>query len=190
MATVRYKNIPESLSRMTKPTELPGRVSIGLEGSIGEFYYIPVKDLIPYRNQARQHFSQEEIDALANSIKEHGIRQPLTIISSETQRGIFEVISGERRLRAAKQIGLEKVPCILLKDKDIAEEVAIVENIHRQDLHPIELGRALKKLLDHGVFKNQKELSEKLSINRSVLSDNLSFASFDDELANYTKSHK
>ena len=189
MAKVRYKEISESLAKLTKPNETHSRVSIGLENNIGEFYYIHVNDLLPYKNQARQHFVQEEIELLANSIKEHGIRHPLTIIACDNEKGKFEVVSGERRLRAARLIGLDKVPCILLRDKSIADEIAIIENLHRQNLHPVELGVAFDLLLKGGVFKNQNDIANKLSITKSTVSEHLQFAELDIEMRHYLITH-
>lgn len=189
MATVRYKEISKSLENLTKPSDDVSRISIGLEKNIGEYYYIHVNDLLPYKNQARQHFAQEEIELLANSIKEHGIRHPLTIIACDNEKGKFQVVSGERRLRAAKLIGLDKVPCILLKDKTVADEIAIIENMHRQNLHPVELGNAFDLLLKSGVFKNQIDLARKLSITKSTVSEHLQFADLDGDTKKYLITH-
>lgn len=127
MANVRYKEIPSELSHLAAPKVggIPTRVSIGLDNNIGEFYFIAIEDLRPFKNQARKHFDKAEIDALAGSIKVHGMRQPLTIIACEGEKGKYEVVSGERRLRAAQIAGLKKVPCILLKNHALAEEITL-----------------------------------------------------------------
>ena len=139
---LRDRKISEALERLTVPEIKNSRLGIGYEEKVKEFYMINVENLIPFKNQARIYFDDKEIENLSESIKRHGIRQPLTIIPYEDNKGIFEVISGERRLKAAKIVGLDKVPCIIIHDRNIAQEIAIVENIHRQDLHPIELGLA------------------------------------------------
>ncbi len=185
MGKVRYKEISESLSKLAKPEENFGRASIGLEKNIGEFYYLDINDLVPFKNQARKHFPLEEIEALAQSIKQHGIRHPLTVIPHEGEKGKYEVISGERRLRAAKVAGLDKVPCTLLKDKSTAEEVAIIENIHRQDLHPVELGMAFNYLLRNNIFESQHQLANRLSINESKVSELLQYSQMDPKLRQF-----
>ncbi|MHC0449642.1 MAG: ParB/RepB/Spo0J family partition protein [Candidatus Lariskella arthropodorum] len=185
MAKVRYKDISTALAKLTNPHEISARMSVGLEKNIGEFYYIRIGDLLPFKNQAREHFPQEEIYNLALSIKQYGIRQPLTVIPREASDGKFEVVSGERRLRAAKLVGLEKLPCIVIQDSDLAEEVAIIENIHRQDLHPVELGIAFNSLLRNKIFESRSELSEKLAINESTISECLQFIQLDADLKQY-----
>src|SRR5207253_2077953 len=82
-----------------------------------------------------------------------------------------------------------KVPCILLRDKSIADEIAIIENLHRQNLHPVELGVAFDLLLKGGVFKNQNDIANKLSITKSIVSEHLQFAELDIELRHYLITH-
>ena len=115
MAKVTYKDLSPGMNRMIAPrTSGSGRTSVGLEDNIGEFYYIEIERLIPFRNQARQKFNQDELNQLADSIKEVGIRQPLSIMAIPERSGYYEVISGERRLRAARIAGLTKIPCFIL----------------------------------------------------------------------------
>lgn len=184
MRKIKYKEISPEMDLLAKPGN-KGRMAIGIDKKIGEFYFLPVEDLMPFESQARKVFSQEEIDALADSIKKHGIRQPLTVVSSESQKGKYEVISGERRLKAANLVGLEKVPCIILAERGKADEVALIENIHRQDLHPIELGLALKALLDKKIFQTQSEMSRNLFLKESVISECLKLAELDNETQRY-----
>lgn len=185
MAEVRYKEISSALAKMSKPEEFMGRISIGLEKNIGEFYYLNTDDLLPFKNQARKFFAQEDIEALANSIKLHGIRHPLTVIPHPGEKGKFEVVSGERRLRAAKFLNMQKVPCILLKDINLADEIAIIENVHRQDLHPVELGMAMQTMLTSGIFRSQQELANKLSLTKSKVSEHINYANLDEKIKDY-----
>lgn len=183
---IRYKDVSSSLERMSKPQEeAKNRASVGMDSFVGEFYYIRLEKLIPYKNQARAHFNEEELEQLAKTIKEHGIRQPLTIVKSQIQEGLFEVISGERRLRAAKIVGLEKVPCIILPQDAAAEEIALVENIQRQDLHPLELSIALKKLVDQHGWGGQTELQKRLGISQSFISSCLKMLELSEEVRKY-----
>src|SRR3990167_11470488 len=136
MAKVKYTKISPELEMLATPVASQNsRVSIGFEDEVGEFYYFSVEDLIPYKNQARTIFDEEEINKLSETIKEHGIRQPLTILKSINSPNKYEVVSGERRLRAAKLVGLKKVPCIIIRDERHADEISLLENIQRQDLH-------------------------------------------------------
>lgn len=154
---IRYKTPSAGLSSMAAPTQLTAiRSSIGLEGSAGDLYQIKVEFLIPFARQARKVFLQEDIDALAETIKEHGIRQPLTVIKSLESEGKYEVVSGERRLRAAIQLGFSKVPCIVLQDASKANEIALIENLHRSDLHPIESAEAFQALISSGCAAHSK----------------------------------
>ena len=91
------------------------RVSVYTEDYKGEYYNISVLKLIPFKTQARKIFDEKSLANLALTIKEHGIRQPLTIIPSESDK--YEIVSGERRYRAALIAGLKTVPCIILKDR-------------------------------------------------------------------------
>lgn len=150
------------------------RFSVYNESFTGEYYYISLEKLIPYNKQARIHFDEESLNSLAHTIKQHGIRQPLTILPLEEREGFYEVISGERRLRAAKIAGLDKVPCIIIHDKLKAEEISIIENLHREDLHPIELGEAYSQLIVSGICSSQNEICEKLSVPKSKVSELIS----------------
>jgi ParB family chromosome partitioning protein len=184
MRNIKYKPISPEMELLAKPGNT-GRVAVGIDKSIGEFYFLLLEDLIPFKNQARKYFSTEEINALAESIQKHGVRQPLTVIASEENKGKYEVVSGERRLKAANIAGLKKVPCIILKEKNNADEIALIENIHRQDLHPIELGEALKVLLAKGIFNTQSEMSKKLSLKESVVSECLKLTELSVEIQDY-----
>jgi ParB family chromosome partitioning protein len=170
-AKVRFgSDIDNSADKDKKVT----RVSAFTEDFKKEYYNISVDKLIPFRNQARRHFDDESIKALSLTIKEHGIRQPLTIIPSEKNEGLYEIVSGERRFRAAKLIGLSVVPCIIIHDQKKAEEIALIENIQRKNLHPVELMYAFDNLLLHKVCENMKALAEKIGVKQSYVSEILS----------------
>lgn len=160
------------------------RPSIGLEMSIGEFFYLNVENLQTYHKQARKHFDQDELHQLAETIREHGIRQPLSVIKT-AEPGVYQVISGERRLRAAKMAGLDKVPCIILADENHAEEVAVIENIQRADLHPLELAAAYSSLLRDFNHGDQAVLAKKLSVSNSHISETLALNKLPQEIKDY-----
>ena len=141
------------------------------EKSRSEIVYLPVAKLKPFRYQGRRVFSEEDLGGLADTIREHGIRQPLTVLRVETEETSFEVVSGERRLRAAKMVELTTVPCIVIDDLRKAEEIALIENVQRQDLHPIELARALQSLVDDRGWGGQSDVAKKLGLSRSQVSE-------------------
>jgi ParB family transcriptional regulator, chromosome partitioning protein len=179
MAKIKYKKIsPELLKMATMGGKKDNSLGASLNDQIEpiKHYQVSVKRLIPYHKQARKRFDEVEIENLSFSIKEHGVRQPLTIIQSLQDEKTFEVVSGERRLRAAIKAGLSKVPCILISDHLLAEEVALVENIQREDLHPIELGEAYMQLLNSRPEMKQVDLSKKIGISSKVISEHIQYA--------------
>lgn len=167
-----------SFDLMPKKQLLAKRTSAFNDFNRSEIVYLAVDQLVPYKNQARKFFDDEELESLAVTIKEHGIRQPLTVLAIQADHAVYEVVSGERRLRAAKIVGLSKVPCIILNDSEKAEEIALIENIQRQDLHPIELSRALKKICESRGWGGQTELKTKLGVSRSTISELLKLGDF------------
>lgn len=180
---IKYKPVSKELEMMVKPRVLAStRQSIGLEEAVGEFYFLYTEDLIPFHNQARKDFSDKELEELSASIKEHGIRQPLTVLKNGEK---YEVVSGERRLRAAKNIGLEKVPCIILKENSNADAIALIENIHRKDLHPIELGVMYHNLLEKNIFNSQNELANKVSVSKGKISEYLKYSDIPNYIQNF-----
>ncbi len=156
--------------------------SILTENSYTTVQFIEIDRLISFKNQRRSYFNNEKIKTLADTIKEHGIRQPLTVIQSEDDPVKFEIVSGERRYLAAKMIGLDKVPCIIIHNKKAAEEIAIIENVQRVDLHPIELGKAYKGLLDNGIVNSKSDLAAKIGVPRTQISEYIRFSNFPDKI--------
>lgn len=160
--------LPETQTQIRAATK---RVSLFMEKQREEISWLDVGQLIPYRHQARKTFDNQELDNLAHSIKSHGIRQPLTVLPCPEKENTFEVVSGERRLRAAIIAGIRLIPCIIIYDEKKAEEIAIVENVHRKDLSPLELGKAYERLLTSGICSSKKEISERLGIPRTKVID-------------------
>lgn len=108
---------------------------------------IPLSDIVPNREQPRKNFSHQELEDLVASIKLHGILQPLTV--TELEDGGYELIAGERRLRAAELAGLPTVPALVRSaTRQEKLELALIENIQRQDLNPIEEAFAFQRLID------------------------------------------
>lgn len=132
---------------------------------------ISVDKIIPNRYQPRKAFSEESLVELANSIRENGIIQP--VIVSDLGDGRYELIAGERRWRAAKMVGLDEIPAIIRECNEAERlEIALIENIQREDLNPIEQAMAYKEILER-LSITQEELSKKIGKNRSSIANTL-----------------
>lgn len=132
---------------------------------------VPVNAVMPNPKQPRTRWDEEEIKALAASIREVGILQPI-VVRRSGENG-YELVAGERRLRAAKVAGLATVPVVLrdTEDADLLRE-ALIENIHRQDLGPIELAEAFRQLLEDLGLK-QEELADRVGVSRSHIANTI-----------------
>lgn len=116
------------------------------ENIIGEIVELNILEVEPMLNQPRKIFDKEKLEELAESIKQHGVLQPLLVVKLD---GRYTIIAGERRWRAAKLAELKTVPAIVKEyDETQKKEVALIENIQREDLNPIEVARAIKELMD------------------------------------------
>ncbi len=185
MGKVRYKEPSDNFKSLySKENSSNLRASVGREGAVGEYYFLSLNNLIPYEKQARQIFDEQEIRELAETISNHGMQSPLLVIPSSSQIDKFEVVSGERRLRAAKLIGLDKVPCIIINSEN-AEEVALIENIQRSDLHPVELGDSLNSLLAKAHWGDVSKLAEKIGKSQPTISNYLSYSRLPEEIKKY-----
>ena len=111
-------------------------------------------EIEPNRDQPRRTFSSESIEELAKSIERYGIIQPIIVTKQE---GYYEIVAGERRWRAAKKAGLKEIPCIVREsDERKNKEIALIENIQREDLNPIDKARGFRKLIDdYGMTQQQ-----------------------------------
>ncbi|RZT20973.1 ParB family chromosome partitioning protein [Fictibacillus sp. BK138] len=131
---------------------------------------VSVKELRPNPYQPRKVFDQKAIDELKESIQEHGILQP--ILARKSIKG-YEIILGERRFRAASEVGLKTVPVII---KDYSEEkmmeVALIENLQREDLNPVEEAQAYQKLIDH-LKLTQEELASRVGKSRPHIANHI-----------------
>ena len=140
---------------------------------------LPLDDVLPNRFQPRIKFNEEPINELASSIKEHGVIQPIVVRAVGDR---YEIIAGARRCNAATLAGLPTIPAIItdLNDKDSAE-VALIENVQRQDLTPIEEAISYKKILDMG-YLTQDDLAQKLGKNQSTIANKLRLLNLDEEV--------
>lgn len=136
----------------------------------GKVLYLPVDSLRPNPNQPRTQFSSESLEELAHSIEEHGILQPLSVRRSGSG---YELVSGERRLRAAKLAGLKEVPCIsVLVDDTASSLLALVENLQRRDLDFLEEALALDKLI-RTYHLSQEEAARRIGKSQSAVANKL-----------------
>lgn len=137
---------------------------------------IDIDQLMPNLYQPRQDFDPSKMDELKESIKVHGIIQP--IIARESANG-YEIVAGERRFKAAKEIGMKKVPVIIKQFNNLKTlEIALVENIQREDLNPIDQATAFKRLVDEFKLTHQ-ELSEMTGKSRSFISNSIRLLNLD-----------
>ena len=149
------------------------------EGEIVE--NIKLIEIEPNRNQPRRTFDEEGIEELAESIKIYGVIQPIIVTK---RNNYYEIVAGERRWRAAKKAGLEQIPCIVRNfDERKNKEIALIENIQREDLNPIEKARGFKQILDE-YDMTQQELADIMGINRSTLSNTLRILNLDERVIN------
>lgn len=136
--------------------------------------------IVPSARNPRRHFDEAELAALADSIRQHGIIQPIVVLRREVG---YEILSGERRWRAAKLAGLAKVPVVVRDEADPRHqaELRLVENIQRADLNPIELAQAYRALLDeHGLTHD--ELAARLNKDRSTITNTLRLLQLPEEV--------
>jgi ParB family transcriptional regulator, chromosome partitioning protein len=137
-------------------------------GSPSDYFECDIDRIIPNRYQPRTHFSEEELSDLSKSIEEQGILQPLLVRDTGTA---FELITGERRFRAAKMAGLAKVPVILreVSDKGMLE-LSIIENIQRENLNPVEEAEAYHRLMSEFQM-TQEEAAKRVGKSRSTVAN-------------------
>jgi ParB family chromosome partitioning protein len=155
---------------------IPGGNSVTQEESIAKtgIIEIPLNKIIPNKNQPRKIFSQDSLNELADSIREFGIIQPIMVRELDKDGKLYEIISGERRFRAAKILKKDTISCILnqnIGDLD-SLEMALIENIQRDNLTPVELAHTFRQLVDE--FKlTHEELSIRVGKSRSAITNSL-----------------
>ena len=173
---------------MTVESRLKKGLGRGLSSLLGdnskkiEANKVSINDLTRNKFQPRKNFSKESLQELSDSIKEQGIIQPIVVRPDKTTDGKYEIIAGERRWLAAQKAGLYEVPVVILNVDDLKSlEVAIVENVQRQDLSPIEEARGYKRLINDFSY-NQDKLSKFIGKSRSYIANSLRLLSLPDEI--------
>lgn len=142
--------------------------------------FLSTDSIVPNPNQPRKKFNQEGLTELADSIREHGVLQPLSVRRLPANR--YELISGERRLRAAKIAGLENVPCILVNADDLESSLlALIENLQRRDLDFVEEATALQKLIST-YHLSQEDAAKRVGKSQSAVANKLRLLKLTPEL--------
>ncbi|MCL1858113.1 MAG: ParB/RepB/Spo0J family partition protein [Oscillospiraceae bacterium] len=154
-----------------------------LQNSI--IHNIPVKNIYPNPNQPRKDFDERSLFGLAQSIKDYGIIQPLSVRlilpESEKSPPVYELIAGERRLRAVKLLFWDSVPCVIVKaDKQVSAEIAIIENLQREDLNFFEQAKAIQKLIELFEY-TQEQAARRLSVSQSYIANKLRILKLSEE---------
>ena len=143
---------------------------------------VSIKDLSRNKFQPRKYFSKENLEELTNSIKEQGLIQPIVVRPDKSSEEKYEIIAGERRWLASQNAGLHEVPIVILDVDDAKSlEFAIVENVQRQDLNPIEESRGYQKLIDEFNY-NQDKLSKFIGKSRSYIANSLRLLSLPQDI--------
>jgi ParB family chromosome partitioning protein len=152
------------------------------EGNQRGSTFIPINLIKPNNEQPRKYFDEEKILQLSESIKEHGIIQPIVL---KKDNGSYTIVAGERRWRAAKAAGIKEVPAIImnLTDKQVLE-ISLIENIQRQDLNPIEEAWAFRKLIEEFSF-TQEVLSKRIGKSRTALTNSMRLLNLDKRVQEY-----
>lgn len=180
---VKRTGLGKGLDSMIPPkaTSKAAKEKISNVSKTGETI-LKINEVEPNKKQPRKFFNEEALKELSDSIKQHGIVQPLVVAK---QKDYYEIIAGERRWRAAKMAGLKEVP-VVIKDYSPQEimEVALIENIQREDLNPVEEAKAYQNLIKEYNLK-QEEVAERVSKSRSAITNSLRLLKLNDQVLDF-----
>ncbi len=168
----------------------------GLSSLIGETKVeskknqLPISDLVPNKYQPRKNFDDDNLEDLTNSIKERGIIQPIIVRNSNHDKLKFEIIAGERRWLAAQRAGLHNVPVVITEADDLKSlEFAIVENVQRHDLNPLEEAQGYKRLINDFSY-DQEKVSQFIGKSRSYIANSLRLLTLPDDVIKLIETQK
>ena len=168
----------------------------GLSSLIGEtkidskINKLSLSDIVPNKYQPRKDFDEENLNDLTNSIKERGVIQPIIVRESNSNDAKFEIIAGERRWLAARKAGLHDIPVVVTVADDLKSlEFAIVENVQRHDLNPLEEARGYKRLIDEFSY-DQEKVSKFIGKSRSYITNSLRLLSLPTDILKYLEDKK
>jgi len=149
-----------------------------------------VSDMIPNKYQPRKNFDEANLEDLTNSIKERGMIQPIIVRKSDNENSKFEIIAGERRWLAAQRAGMHNVPVVITEADDLKSlEFAIVENVQRHDLNPLEEAQGYKRLIDEFSY-DQEKVSKFIGKSRTYITNSLRILTLPDEVIKLIESKK
>jgi len=168
----------------------------GLSSLIGETKeelqknQLQISDLVPNKYQPRKIFDENNLEDLTNSIKERGVIQPIIVRKSNDKKAKYEIIAGERRWLAAQRAGLLEVPVVITEADDLKSlEFAIIENIQRHDLNPLEEAQSYKRLIDEFSY-DQEKVSKFIGKSRSHITNSLRLLTLPDEVIKLIENQK
>ena len=151
---------------------------------------ISISSIVPNKNQPRKLFEKEALEELKNSIKERGIIQPLIVRKSDDQDDKFELIAGERRWQAAQSAGLHEVPVVIIEADNLKSlELAIIENVQRKDLNPIEEAESYNNLIQNFGYDHEK-VSRFIGKSRSHISNSIRLLSLPEKILDLIRNNK
>lgn len=147
----------------------------------GKEIFLKISSIEPNQTQPRKKFDEEQMQELADSIKQYGVLQPLLV---QKNGNFYEIIAGERRWRAAKMAGLKEVPVVIREyDRQQKMEIALIENIQREDLNPIEEAMAYQRLMEEFHLK-QEEIAARVSKNRTTITNSMRLLKLHEKIQN------
>ncbi len=168
----------------------------GLSSLIGETKVesktnkLSLSEIIPNKYQPRKNFEEENLEDLTNSIKERGVIQPIIVRKSNSENSKYEIIAGERRWLAARRAGLHDIPVVVTEADDLKSlEFAIVENVQRHDLNPLEEAQGYKRLIDEFSY-DQEKVSKFIGKSRSYITNSLRLLNLPEEVLKFIESKK
>ena len=168
----------------------------GLSSLIGETKIesktnkLSLSDIIPNKFQPRKNFEEENLEDLTNSIKERGVIQPIIVRETNSNNAKYEIIAGERRWLAARKAGLHEIPVVVTEADDLKSlEFAIVENVQRHDLNPLEEAQGYKRLIDEFSY-DQEKVSKFIGKSRSYITNSLRLLNLPSEILKFVEEKK
>tara|TARA_B100001057_G_scaffold192677_1_gene193603 strand:+ start:555 stop:1400 length:846 start_codon:yes stop_codon:yes gene_type:complete len=168
----------------------------GLSSLIGEskienkINKLPLSDVVPNKFQPRKNFEEQDLEDLTNSIKERGVIQPIIVRESNTDTNKFEIVAGERRWLAAGRAGLHDIPIVITEADDLKSlEFAIIENVQRHDLNPLEEAQGYKRLIDEFSY-DQEKVSKFIGKSRSYITNSLRLLTLPKDVINLIEKRK
>jgi len=148
---------------------------------------LDLSEIVPNKYQPRKNFDEANLNDLANSIKERGVIQPIIVRKSNTENSKYEIIAGERRWLAAQKAGLNEIPVVVTDADDLKSlEFAIVENVQRHDLNPMEEAQGYKRLIDEFSY-DQEKVSKFIGKSRSYISNSLRLLNLPKEVLDWVE---